>query len=454
MVTLAVSTEVGGFQVSQSTQNTATHGFVAPSRSGFVCMSWTHSSTNKNVSCTIGLIDPVSDTFQPVCGNIALALAGTSVYGGGESCEKAWCCALTDDTFVVTWERQATASTEGQIECARIYRSGGVWTAETASTGIGYVLDANVAPGDADANCRSTFVRNNIFFVSYSTETANSGTAPHLRAYTLRTGLFDWTTTGQAPSSLGTKQYPSQHWDDTDAAPTVSGGYLVSHSVVTARGDLFVAWEARTHSGGTYTSTLEFRLLAGPYAAVPLAEISTSSSLFTALTDSNLALRRPQFGGLNPTLYSAIATTSGANRVLMAYGQENISTPASSVAKLAWISLYAGAMSKADVTWTSNGGVDGTADAMSSAAAVVGLNLSAGLANANYDSNKSRYFSIQHSDGTTHEVTGRRFVMWPDRPFAMIWRWKDREYLVLYYEGSNTGVASAAQKYVECWRLA
>jgi hypothetical protein len=84
---------------------------------------------------------------------------------------------------------------------------------------------------------------------------------------------------------------------------------------------------------------------------------------------------------------------------------------------------------------------------------VAGENITAGIAVANYDTNAGRYISIQHTNETDHETFHSRFVAWLDRPFAECWKVGAKEYLVLYYEGNDTGTASETQKFAECWRL-
>lgn len=451
MARLFDSIYIGSVQTSPSTQNTCTHGAVAAApKSGFVIRCWNHGSSAKSVSARVTQLipgkTPDDDTFQPLGGNIAIAAPGAN-----ESCEKAWACAISPTEFVVTWERQNTAGSTAAIECARVYLSEGSWLVDQPSAGTGYVIDnTGVNYGEADCNCRIRYVEDGYFFISYATETANTGTSPHERTYTLRTGLLSWLTTG-APTSIATKAYSGQHWDDTDSTgETTAGGYLLSHACVTARGDILIAWENRDHNGVNFVNSIELRLLTGLYSTSPLTELATSSTLFS-LTNNGYAYRRPQLASLHPNIYKAIPTASGASRVIMAWGSENITTPSSSTPQLSIITLYAGSMAATTLTWTANTGNNTNADQTASAAAVASRFIEAGACNANYDSDIGRYFSLQHTNGD-HEIL-RGSPRWIDRPNFSVFPYRGREYLFMAYEGSADGVSSNSATFIDCYRL-
>lgn len=447
---------VASLQASSASHTRADHGNVAVTRLGYVCVPWVHGTANKDIACRIYRIDEAAEKFTAMSPVIELAASGTTYYAS-ESCVKVRTCALTDDSFVVAWERQNTAGGEAQIECARVYKSGNEWLVdqETANA-AGYIIDDAPDPGDADCNPRVTYVDDGYFFISYTNETANSGTAPHVRTYQVRTNLLDWTTTGTDPVSLGNKAYANQQWDDEDGvAQTATGGYLITDSVVTRRGDILVAWENRDHDGAsTYNSAIKFRLLSGLYHATPLTELDADDAIVTS-TSSTTALRRPSMAGLHPRFARSAPTTDGASEVIWTYGQEICGASGatdSSQAKFGMLRLYQGGMTEVPYVWPGNTGIDTTKDLMGSSCVVYGYKFQGAFAVARYESSGGRTLVCVQKGGTGHEsVTGA--VLWPDRPSAVTWYSRGKEFLVLTYEGSDDGVANSSHRFVDCYLL-
>lgn len=434
-------------KVSPTAHAPADHGQVAVLPDLTSCSIWSHGT---GIACRIVGVDPDYPDDIRYEQVVALAVNGTSIYPGGESCEKPWIARLSETELVATWERQATADTTARIEGARIYKSGESWTVDAATVGsVGYPLDTSVADGDGDANCRTIFLENGYFVCSYATETANSGTAPHERTYTKRHKVFSWLAAG-APTEEVALQYTGRHWDDDDANPTVAGGYLTSHLCVTHRRDILVVWEERDHNGANYVNTLQARLIAGLYAASPFTEVQTATLL--SVTDGNLALRRPSLASLNPVLFGSTPSPNGGEDVWMAFGEEDVDDPESSNAKLARISLYAGAtMSIAEyVNWQANLGLNANIAKMISASAIHGRNIKGAICVANFDTDAGRTLSLQHSDGS-HEWVATP-VRWPDRPWGEIVHRNGREYLFLASEGFNDS-GGDAERYLSLYDL-
>lgn len=450
--------------VSPTGHTQADHGNIAATPDGWLCTPWSYDTVNRKVACRItrASLDVLGASHL---GEVfELATPGTSVYGGGESCEKPWVARLSNTEFVVTWERQATATTDARIEAARIYleQSDGKWKVDQASSGIGYTIGTAAVTGDADCNCRTIFVEDGYFFVSHGTETSNTGPSsptsdPHEREYTLRTALVRWINTDTSgPVSVATKAYTAQHWDDTDEAgvgKTISGGYLLSQSYVTRRGDITVAWENRDWNGANFVSTIQFRTLSGLYSATPLTEIASSSTVIASSTAIGQAFRRPQFGSMHPKDYRSQVTVSGGHEVIWVYGDENIATPGNSAAKLGVLSQYAGAgISNTAKTWAANSGLNANLDKLGSSCAFMGRLIQGGMAVADYDTTAGRILSLQHADsGGAHERLWTA-VRWPDRPTAVVLPVVGGEMFFLTYEGFNSaGGSSASRRYVDAY---
>lgn len=441
---LATAHHVGTDQVS--TETNSDHGNAAATRTGWICLPWNYNNANKGINARIYRIDADTDELLSQTGTISLATSGTTFYAS-ETCAKPFAAALSDDSFVVTWERQnAATGAAARLECARIYWDGITWAVDRASAGVGHAIDESIDPGGSDANCRTLGVNDGYFFVSYSSKTADVAGPPHERTYTMRTGVFSWLVSG-APVSVATKLYSGQHWDD--ANNTITGGFLLSHSDITRRGDVFLVWENRDWNGSVYDSSIQYRILSGPYSAAPLTEVATGT--IATSTSATLALRRPFVSGKHPRLYRSATTTSGASEMVLVYGEENIATPGDSAAKMRVLSLYNNTLSGASVTWTANFGLNGNLDRLGSACAVNGTLLEGGIAVANYDSDAGRYLSLQHTNGTTHEVMVGT-PLWPDRPFALTLPLGGNEYFILSYEGRGV-TGSNTNRHLDVWRL-
>lgn len=439
MISLARAPLLWRNVVSTVAQRPSDHGQSAHLPNGTSCSVWSYGAGGTDtVACRVIEIDPANP--QNIIRTTDLILA---VPGGGENCQKSWVARLSENEFVVTWERQTAGA--DKIECARIYDAGESWASDQAVAGTsGHVLGDDVATGDADANCRTVFVQNGYFAIRYCTETSNSGTAPHVRVYTIRHALLSWLASG-APTSVATKSYTSQNWDDDNATPTASGGFMLGEMIRTGRGDFLSIWENRVANGGNFDSSLKIRILAGLYHATPLSELA--SGAFKTITASDtLALRRPRLANLHPMIYGSTLTdfATGGEQILLVYGQEDVSAANAGAAKMGLICLNAGAApSLKDLHWKTNLDSGAAAELNGSACAVVGLDLSCGISVAKYDSDGGRQFSVQHADGR-HEWIGNG-TDWPDRPSAEVWLnpLDGEQYLFLSSEGYNLSGQSA-----------
>lgn len=442
------------------------HGQLAVTKSGYVCEVWSHQTgANKHIAYAITKIDLDNPRIRSVVAEGELAADGTSIYGGGETCEKPWVSVLSHATeqFVVTWERQATAAATTRIEAARIYKNqeGIGFLVDQATAGsIGWPLDDGVAHGDADANCRSCYVADGWFAIGYGTETANVNAAVNERTYSRRHGLVPWTTAGNPVAGMILKQYTGQHWDDADANPTIAGGYLLGHLAVTPRGDILTVWENRDYDGANFVNTIQYRILAGLYHATPFAtEIETGTILSYSASAANdlLALRRPTLAGLHPELYPAIETEDGYEIMWMVCGREDVDDPENSYAKLIKLKLYGGgALQVEHVNWEVNTGPGASAARakLGSACPFMSRLMSGGIAVADFNAGAAgRFLSVQHANGK-HE-TRRGVTRWPDRPWIEILPLNDgSELALLSTEGFDEDSGSDdSQRYLEAWKI-
>lgn len=445
--TLEQSINCGTHQASDPASTQCDHGNVDVTSLGFYLVCWAQGTGNKNVEGRVFQINPLTDIASPVSGVLSLALAGTSVYAS-ESCAKPEVAVTGPERFAVTYERQNTAGGAARLEVTRVYRLAGEWLVDQGSPGIGHVWNASNNPGQSDCNVRPIHLREGFFFASSTHETANTGSSPHVRTYQLRLAIVNAATIGATPTVPYSTTIAGAHWDD--ANNTVAGGYVLTAAEVLRSGDVLLAYENRIHTGGNYVSSIEIRVLAGPHHASPLSIRYSSSTLIT-VTDDNLAYRRPTLRGMHPRKFHASATVSGAHQVLMAYGLENISTPGDSQAKLAWVNVHNGAITVTPVTWRPNVGLDADLDKLGSASPIRGLSIKCGIAVADLEDSAGRQLSVQHTDGTHEFASG--LPLWVDRPFSTTWAYGEKEYVILSIEGSDTGVTTAAQRFVSCLRV-
>lgn len=438
--------------VSTTAQRPADHGQVAVLPNGTTCSIYSHGSGGTDtVACQVIEVDPANPSV--IIKTTSLTLA---VPGGSENCQKAWVARLSETEFVATWERHTSGA--DKIECARIYDAGESWAADQQTAGTaGWVIASDVASGDGDANCRTIYYQDGYFAIRYATETSNSGSAPHVRVYTIRHGLLRWVSTDTTgPVSVGSQAYASQNWDDDDATPTASGGFMLGEMIRLGRGDLLAIWENRVANGGAFNSTLKIRLLSGLHHATPMTEIATGA--FKTITASDtLALRRPRLANLHSRIYGSTLTDyyTGGEQVLLTYGQEDVSSDDSGVAKLGLITLNAGAApSLQDLFWKPNLDALGNAENMGSSCVAVGPGFAFGIAVAKYDGGGGRQFSVQHTDGR-HEWIGNG-TDWPDRPSVEVWiNPNDGEpYVFISSEGYDlTGQSAKLDRILELRKL-
>lgn len=449
--TLAASRRLFSLPLSPVEHAPADHGNVA-SVPGAACGPWAYGTGGEtSVACRIVEVPEDNPRLARLGSMFVLATPGA-----GESCEKPYVCRLSPTEFVVTWERQVVATGVTTIECARIYKDGLNWAVDQLSEGLGYPIGAAADAGDADCNCRSAWVDDGYFVISHGTETANSGAGnPHTREYTLRTAMISWLVAG-APTSVATKAYTGQHFDDNDTPAgehATSGGYLLSTIWIDGRGNVVVQWENRVEATGTFTSTIRTRVLSGLYSAAPMVEIATTDAIVTASTGVSEAWRRPNGMSMHPKLYPArVTSASGGHDSIWVYGDEDMATPGSSAAKLGRITQYAGAaMSNTPTTWTANAGQNATLDKMISANAVMGRLIYGGICLTLFDSDAGRTFSFMHEGGTVHEriATATR---WPDRPSVSILPVDDGELLYLNYEGHD-GDSADTRRWLDCYLI-
>jgi len=414
----------------------ADHGQVAYLPDGTAATVWSWDGpTNRRISCRITRFDPNRPESILSEQVLDLALAGTSVFEGGESCEKPWISRLSETEFFVSWERQATAAASGQVEGARLFFNGTVWEADMDAGGVGWALGTG-NHGDADMNVRSCFVENGYVAISYAVETANSGTTPHERTYTKRVAVIPWLTAGDPSAGAITAAIANQHMDDDDAAPIIQGGFMLSTIRVTSRRDLFVAWENRDWNGANFENTIKYQIRAGLYHATPLTSLETGTIL--SLTDDDAAYRRPAFDCIHPDEGLSIPTGStGGTEMVWVFGAEDVDDPERSNAGLGVLTLYGGAaLAESARDWNANSGLNANRRKLGSACAVMGRTLRCGIAVANYDADAGRTLSVMHTDGA-HEFLPTS-VRWPDRPYGCCWTAPNgKDYLFLTYEGFN-----------------
>lgn len=433
-------------RVSLPAHAPADHGQVARLPDGTTCRPYSWDAPNRRISCRITSVNPDNPAAPKVRTDLSLAISGTSIFAGGESCEKPWVSRLSEDEFVVTWERQATAVASGRVEGVRLYRNAttGQWQVDTESEGVGYSLGTG-DPGEADMNCRTCFVENGYFAISYAVETANAGASPHERTYAKRVALLSWLVAG-APVAVDTLAVADQHMDDDDTNPIIAGGYLLSTIRMTNRRDIFVAWENRDWNGANFVNTIQYRVLAGLYHATPLTTVLETGTILS-LTDDDAAYRRPAFDCIHPDEGLSIPTGStGGTEMVWVFGAEDVDDPERSNAGLGVLTLYGGeALRESARDWNANSGLNASRRKLGSACAVQGRTIRCGIAVANYDADAGRTLSMMHTDGR-HEFLPTS-VRWPDRPFGCVWVAPNgKEYLYLTYEGFNDDGGDP-----ECW---
>lgn len=420
----------------------ADHGCVAAAP-GSACVPWNFGAANKSVACMVTDYNPDSPASVSRETMFVLAVSGTTIYGGGESCEKPFACRLTKDSYVVTWERQATAAANARIEAARIFKGeNGQWQVDQSTLGsIGWPLDTTVDPGESDANCRSVYVEEGVFAISYASETANAVVVAHERTYSKRFQVMPWTTTGNPVAGAISKNYAAQHWDDDNGTPTVSGGYMLSTIALTNRRDFIVAWENRDWDGANYINSIQYRILAGMYHATPFAtELETGTIKLHTGSAANdlLALRRPHIATQHPDIFgSSLNSDLGGEEILCLYGLEDVDGPVNSFPVLDTMTAYAGAALQHKIhDWDANTGLNAARAKVGSASVIMGRTIRAGIAVLDYDSEAGRTLVLQHTCGASELLA--MSVAWPDRPFPAIVPVDDKkEHLLISFDGFN-----------------
>jgi hypothetical protein len=231
------------------------------------------------------------------------------IYGyGGDSCLKPDAEAMSDDSFIIVWERRELSNRHpSRLEICRIFTRDAAGnllpqpTIQTAQFGEGYILDDTSTAGDGGfmpdiAACDSS--NPTAVFVVYVHEAMKKvRPATTYRDYEIRCRKMNWNSTSQAPLLGNITTIQSGIAFDNNAGSPYEGGMVLPDAVFDDSGNLVVAYEQyiiAPHFGhsGAAKGTIQVRR----YASSPFAEMDALE--FTGYADARLE-RRPMLASSN-----------------------------------------------------------------------------------------------------------------------------------------------------------